>query len=103
MVSTPFSHLNDIVPTLNQEVSMSEAITYTRVTGKRIEEVISDIEPSLRGKDSNEILMACLSIAVMLQGSEALTLTQLVDGVKGASEWIALYHSSLDQPAEKVN
>ena len=46
-------------------------------------------------EDQASVIMSCLTIALLNQVRDPTT-KQLQDGVKGASEWITLYASSLD-------
>ena len=81
---------------------MNEQIIYSKTTGKEIQDIVEAMEPVLEGKLSANVLMACLALAIIIQCPN-LTPEQLSTGVRGASEWIALYASSLEPSQEKVN
>lgn len=65
---------------------------------------MAEIMTAVKDEDDSDIVMACLALAVSEQISDYTT-EQLTAGIKGASEWIALYASTLDplSPSSKVN
>ena len=115
---------------------MSGPINYNIAKGEDVRRVVAKIEDTLSvmcdacrgsgevedntcsvcdgaGKTSSEdelvVLMACLSLALMIQHSEISSM-ELMTGVLGASEWISLYLSSIEDgdmenelPKNKVN
>ncbi len=88
---------------------MSSPINHDYAEGKDVSRVISKIETAI-GEDEDEtvVLMACLSLALMIQHPQ-ISNRQLMDGVLGSSEWIALYLTSLEDqkdgglPPSKLN
>lgn len=60
---------------------------------------------AVNGEDDTAVVMACLTLAVTNQLEDDFTLEQMRAGVTGASEWIALYASTLDpqSASSKVN
>lgn len=83
---------------------MNENITYTKASGAELERLINAMERVLVGEREQHIVMACLALVISLQVPD-ITSEQLAKGVKGASEWIALFGSSLnlDSHPEQVN
>ena len=75
---------------------------YTKTTGKEIQKIVEAMEPLLKEHSSYNVMMACLALAIITQFSD-LTPEQLSAGVKGASEWIAVYVSAISNPEEKAN
>lgn len=80
----------------------NDTITYTKASGVELERIIGIMEHALINENPSHVTMACLAVAIMLQSPD-ISAKQLVEGVKGASEWIALFVSSVDQPLEKAN
>lgn len=66
------------------------------VPGSEVEEVVGKIEEAVKGESIHTILMACLSIVIFLQHPD-ISNEKLRDGVKGASEWIAMFISGVDE------
>ena len=81
---------------------MNEPITYSQATGKDIESIVSAMESCLIGRNSSHITMACLAVALIIQEPN-LAPQQLADGIRGASEWIAMYVGSLNESETKPN
>lgn len=72
---------------------MSTSVVQTEASMDRVHQLVMKIEPALEGEEVQHILLASLVVAIAIQ-HDGITPTQLAKGVKGASEWIALY---LDQ------
>ena len=73
---------------------MSEII-YTKTKWSDVHRIMDKIMSSVREEDDAAVVMACLALAVSSQ-IEDYTIEQLKDGIRGSSEWIALYASTLD-------
>ena len=73
---------------------MSEII-YTKTKWTEVHRIMAKIMRSVEDEDASAIVMACLALAVSSQ-CEEYTLDQLKAGIRGSSEWIALYASTLD-------
>lgn len=71
---------------------MSEII-YTKTKWSDVNRVMTRLIESVRDEDDATVVMACLALAVSSQ-CEDYTLGQLKDGIRGASEWIALFAST---------
>jgi hypothetical protein len=76
-------------------------------TGADVAKVVDSIEPILSGFPDQDVIMACISIAICLQ-HPSISADQLTDAVYGATKWIADYLEFLDTapaqlPANKVN
>lgn len=66
-----------------------------------VELVMDAIEPVIDGMNPAHCVMAFLALAIILQKPHA-SREEVVSGVKGASEWIALYLSAVDEAEEGV-
>lgn len=73
-------------------------------TGSEVYEVIAKIEPALEGVSRKLAIISCIAIAVTAMNPD-MTEDEVQAGVKGCSEWIALYVSGIGDklPKEKVN
>ena len=78
----------------------------TTATAAEVEGCLDKIFPAVAEEDPRVLLLSVLSIAFILQHPD-IEPDQLTMGVKGASEWIALYLSTLSEtgalPPEKLN
>lgn len=70
-------------------------IIYTKTKWSDVQRVMETIVNAVEGEEDSAVIMGCLALAVSSQ-LENYNLQQVKDGIKGASEWIALYASSLD-------
>ncbi len=61
-----------------------------------VEEVMDLIESSIEGKDPKHCVMAFLALSIILQKPHA-SREEVIMGVQGASEWIALFLSKVDE------
>ena len=77
---------------------MSE-INKTTATGAEIGRIVEEVSPILSKEDPSHVLMACLSLAFVVQDPD-ITPDDLARGVRSASEHIALFLSALYEPAE---
>lgn len=73
---------------------MSEII-YTKTKWTDVQRIMNKVMNAVDGEDDSAVIMSCLGLAVSSQCQD-YTLDQLKAGIKGASEWIALYASSID-------
>lgn len=73
---------------------MSEII-YTKTKWSDVHRIMNKLVNAVKDEDDSAVVMACLGLAVSSQ-MEDYTIEHLKDGIKGASEWIALYASTLD-------
>jgi len=73
---------------------MSEII-YTKTKWTDVHRIMNKMMASVEGEDDSAVVMACLALSVSSQ-CDNYTLDQLKAGIRGASEWIALYASTLD-------
>ena len=81
---------------------MSEPLQYSTQSSKEVARVVGNMAEFFTGEDEDLVVKACLFVALRLLIPN-ITLSQLVDGVKDASEWITLYGSSLTPTKGKVN
>lgn len=81
-----------------------EQLYLTQVRSSDIQRVVGKIKAAVAEEDEDAILMACLSIALIFQCPD-ITHEQLAKGVRGCSEWIALYTTSPEEliDPKKVN
>lgn len=77
-------------------------IVYTKTKWTEVHRVMKRMLAAFEDEDDSTMMMACLAFAIVGQ-CETYTLEQLKDGIKGASEWIALYASSLDPNVKAAN
>lgn len=70
-------------------------ITYTKTRWSDVHRIMTGIMKAVEGEQDSAVVMACIALAVSSQ-IENYTLDQLKSGIKGASEWIALYAASID-------
>ena len=81
---------------------MNQPLAYSSTSTDDIERIMNLVRPVLLGEDSQAVMSSCLAIATLMQ-DPTVTLEQLCESVKGASEWIACYLSGLNQPKGMVN
>lgn len=81
-------------------------IRRTYATGSDIEAALEKMVPPMDGIEPGVVLLAALSLAFILQDPD-IEPDDLTVGVKGASEWIALFlttiHESGETPKELMN
>lgn len=70
-----------------------------------VRRIMDKIMAAVEGEDDTAVVMGCLTLAVTNQLESDFTLEQMKTGVTGASEWIALYASTLDpqSASSKIN
>jgi hypothetical protein len=64
-------------------------ITYTKVTGPEIAEIVDDIEQAVNGYKSMHVTIGCLIVAILAQRPD-MDPIELQGVVKSASEWLAM-------------
>lgn len=74
---------------------MNEPINTISATGKEIEEVICMMEEFLSDKSQDTVMIACLSLAMMIQ-APTISREQLQAGVMSVSQNMALYLSGIE-------
>lgn len=79
----------------------NDMITYTKISGKELDRLTAAMEDCLAGEKETHVAVACLALAICIQ-LPTITPDQLAAGIKGASEWIALYASSIITPPDKT-
>lgn len=72
-------------------------MNYTSASGAEVRALVDRIQDVVMGEKIDSINMACLAIAVIFHCPK-ITGPQLAAGIKGASEWMALYNDSLENP-----
>ena len=75
---------------------MSMPITQVDKSGEEVARIVNAMEQVFGDENREVMLMACLSLSILIQ-HENITMEQLQAGVLGASEWIALYLTSLEE------
>lgn len=64
------------------------SITYAKVNGADLEELVEEIEEVVEGNDPVKICMSCMIIAIMQQAPE-ITPQRLSDVIKSLSEYLS--------------
>jgi hypothetical protein len=67
-----------------------------------VHRIIYKIEQAVDDEDDDDIMVACLSMALFYQFPH-ISISQLVEGVRGVSEWMVAFADSLDTPKSKEN
>ncbi len=82
---------------------IGQDIIQASATGEQIARIVNNIQEAVSEESRTDILMACLSMAIILQEPD-ITPSNLVKGVKESSQFIALYLSSLTPvPSSQLN
>lgn len=76
-------------------MSHTHFVTESHATGDEIFQLVKAIDPILVGHTKPQIIIACLSIALIEQEPE-LSVKELQDGIKGASEWMCVFLSTTE-------
>ena len=76
-------------------------IIYTKTKWEDVSRVTTKIVEAVGNEDEKLVIIACLALAVSAQVRN-FDITQVIAGVKGASEYIALWASSVDSNASQV-
>lgn len=74
---------------------VGQDIIQATATGEQIARIVNNIQEVVLDETRTDILMACLSMALILQEPD-ITPVNLVKGVKESSQFIALFLSSLN-------
>lgn len=72
------------------------SVSVAHASEDEVDEVIGAVEDVISGRNPAHCVMAFLALAIILQKPQA-SREEVIDGVKGASEWIALYLSQVDE------
>ena len=78
------------------------SITYTSASGVDIERIARKIETIAEGERIGHIVMACMVIALTFQHPD-IEIDDLIEGVKGATEWITCFLGPLDGGKDMYN
>lgn len=84
---------------------MNTNIEQSRASGPEVEKIVQAMESAIGDKPPFMVLMACLSLALILQHPD-ISVEELQRGVKDSSQFIALWLSNLENPAlskEQIN
>lgn len=82
---------------------MSDRLTVTvHPTGEELFKVWAAVEPVVEGMPINVVIPALLAMCITAQKPDIDDET-LREGVKGASQWIALFLSDSSIPKEQMN
>lgn len=93
---------SNLIGTGSKKGNMSGTIKYTQVSGIDIKRIIDKIEPVINNEEHSHVMMACLVITIGMLKPD-ITLDQLIEGVKGASEWISLFVAELPGEETSIN
>lgn len=74
------------------------SITYIKVGGSDVQRIVDKIEDVIEHEDNTHVSIACIVLAIVAQEPD-IEPEQLVEAVKGVSEYLAAYLS----PVEIVN
>lgn len=83
------------------DISPTPIVEETTATGEEINAIIARLEPALWNQRRSHVIIAMLSLALSLQNPE-LTAEELQEGVRGVSQWIALFLTGKDTEDSKV-
>jgi hypothetical protein len=71
----------------------SGSVREISATGADVQMIVEQIEPILMGFPRHHVLIACITLAMLMQHPD-ISPTQLQEGVKGVSQWMALFLST---------
>lgn len=71
-------------------------VSVSHASSDQVEHIIELLEPLLMEEDPAHCVMAFLAMSIIIQKPKA-SREEVILGVQGASEWIALYLSEVDQ------
>jgi hypothetical protein len=80
---------------------MSDTLIYTKAPADVIARLVEKMGYSVLGENEGHVQMACVALALSIEIPN-LTPEGLQAGVKGATEWIAMFGANYNQPM-KVN
>jgi hypothetical protein len=80
---------------------MSDTLIYTKARTEDIARLVEKMGLTVLGENEGHVQMACIALALSIE-IPGLTPEGLQDGVKGVSEWIAMFGANFNQPM-KVN
>lgn len=70
-------------------------------TAEEVKVIVDKIGPILDGESTQHVLLACLFIAFVIQNPD-IKREDLAEGIKGASEYIALFLDSKEAKEEAI-
>ena len=70
-----------------------------QASAEDVQKIVQKIGPLLDGENLQHILLACLFIVFVIQNPD-ISRDDLAEGVKGASEWVAMFLDSKEAQAE---
>jgi len=74
---------------------MTQPLRYVQIAGSELSRIASLIVDAIETEESNHVIMACLAVALTAKASPNITPQQVIEGVQGASEWLATYLADL--------
>ena len=75
-------------------------VQYSKASGQDLIRVVGLIDDVVAGEPANHVAMACLAIAITCQQSN-IEPESLAEGIKGCSEWIACFLTSVNDDIDK--
>lgn len=82
-------------------MTTTTSIIQAKATVADIKRLVQQMESVLVGEREDHVMMACIAMALSIQYPD-LTREELSAGVKGASEWMATYISTIASPVDKA-
>lgn len=83
---------------------MNQPITYSKVTVLEVARAVSAMEESVATVSDQVVMMACFALAIGIAHPD-IKKDDLANGIRGASEWLALFIDNLvdPTPAARMN
>jgi hypothetical protein len=81
---------------------MTDKANYIEAKGEEILKITAMMSDVVMGERADHVIMACLAMVISIQ-NPTITVEGLVEGVRGASEWIDFYLTSLKDKPETIN
>lgn len=75
--------------TRGEYVSQSP-MSYSTIKETKLQEMMQKVSDGLEGQQTTDVIAGCIAVA-LIANYPHLTLDQIMDGIKGASEWISAY------------
>jgi hypothetical protein len=79
---------------------MTQPITYSKVPAQEVAKAVEAMEASVATVSDQVVMMACFALAIAIAFPD-IENKDLADGIKGASEWLALFIDNLVDPPTK--
>lgn len=76
---------------------MSQPLTYSKVSGADVIRAMQAIEKALLNETEQVAMMACFAEAICIASPE-IDQEDLKEGVKAASEWLAMFLQETNEP-----